>query len=144
MTLQLSPDCDEHELRRELSSLDPRMLMFLRKLRHIKVEFVKNGLVTWKTELKRADGLVYDEPAVQLFHGSKIMRYVVSTHTVRNLPEDARRPGVHESDIVLAFPISQADDPPLETEKAYAFLPIRDFSFKLSPALHFVVLPLPG
>lgn len=128
MLLQLSPDYDERRLLSDLKTFDSRMLMFLRRLKEVRIT-IHEGTSTWKTTLSKSVGSSHNETAVQLIQDAKTMNYLVSSYTATGLPVEPKRPGATESQIMLAFP-DVADMQP-ESQKVYAFLPVRDYGFKV-------------
>ena len=59
-------------------------------------------------------------------------KYIIVRHTVYDLQEDDRRPGVQESEIVLAFSIAENIDSVIKDQKVYAFLPINNYGISVS------------
>jgi len=127
--LQLSPAYDEKELLSDLKQFDPRMLMFLRRLKRVKIAIYEAGS-TWETTLRKSVGTRNKERAIELIQDEKVMRYLVSSYEATNLPNEPRRPGATQSEIMLAFP-DIVDQSPVEAQKVYAFLPVRDYGFKV-------------
>ena len=134
MLLQLEPDYNEQELIDELYSLDTRMLIFLRRLRQINVTIHQTNEKIWQTKLARQDGLVGNERAIELLRDDKKTTYIVTTYQVKNMPPEPKRPGVTESEILLAFPVVPSGDEnaAIQPQQVYAFLPIRDYGFQVS------------
>lgn len=132
--LQLSPTYDPEELMDELKALDPRFLMFLRQLKEVKITcHNKNGKV-WESILGRSDvpcgrSLLN---VVNLQHNSATSSYEVTRFSVDSLPLELKRPGCTQTEILLAFPIKGLGQPWIASQKFYAFLPIRDYGFKVS------------
>ena len=133
--LQLSKDYDEQRLVQEIRSIDPAVLLFLRRLRKINLS-IGQGEKSWTTSLSRLDSDANEEKMI-LMQGSTPFRYIVKRHTVGGLPPEPKRPGCSQSEIVLAFPIERdTEDPKPSPQKVYAFLPIRDYGFVVgSPTL---------
>lgn len=132
MFMQLSPDYNELELLDELRSFDPRMMMFLRKLLRINITIHGNDGSIWTTGLARREGVFRTQlrqRGIELMHDSNKLRYVVSSHIVTGLPAEPKREGHLTSELLLAFPWDDGELPP---QKVYAFLPIRDFGFRVS------------
>ncbi|OAP55444.1 hypothetical protein AYL99_10417 [Fonsecaea erecta] len=127
MLLHLSPDYDVRRLLSDLKEFDPRMLMFLRRLRTVTIT-IRDGERVWKTSFSKNVGTSHGETAIELTRDGEITKYLVSSHTARNLPFESKRPGTSDSQILLAFP--DITDQPLMSQKVYAFLPIRDYGFK--------------
>jgi hypothetical protein len=133
MYMRLSAQYNEHELIDELRSFDPRMMMFLRRLKRIKINIHLDNGDVWSRRLGRKDGFLRrqntDERVTQLEHDGNTMRYIVTDHDVSELPTEEKRPGVSKSKIILAFPTNDGEPEP---QQVYAFLPIRDFGFRVS------------
>ncbi|KAH7399670.1 hypothetical protein BKA66DRAFT_437202 [Pyrenochaeta sp. MPI-SDFR-AT-0127] len=130
--LQLSADYDPEELEHDLKSLDPRLLLFLRKLKQIDVmSFNKLGDVTGST-LRRCDVPSSADGAdmIDLHHDAALSRFKVIKRVVKDMPQDSKREGCKTSEVLLGFPIGPEGEPWLAPQKVYAFLPIRDYGFK--------------
>ncbi|KIW22318.1 uncharacterized protein PV07_12215 [Cladophialophora immunda] len=127
MLLQLSPQYDERRLVSDLRGFDPRMLMFLRRLRNVTIT-IREGELAWQTTFRKSVGTSHGETAIELTRDGEVTKYLVSSHVATNLPVEPKRPGARESQILLAFP--DVTDQPLTSQKVYAFLPIRDYGFK--------------
>lgn len=135
MLLQLSPDYEEKELLSDLKGFDPRMLMFLRRLKTVKI-IIHEANTTWKTTLSKKTGTGLRGESIDLIQDGISMRYLVSSHNAKNLPSEPKRLGATESQIMLAFP-DIADAQAVESQKVYAFLPIRDYGFKVMTLTYF-------
>lgn len=129
--LELASQCDEPSIIHELSKYDSKVLMFLRRLRRIEIsvkqQFWKIG-GDFKTTLSRVDK--DPRPAdraqmVMLYKNGKKTNYLVWRHMVDKMPPDERRPGITDSEIVLAFPLTASEEPLIETQDVYAFLPVK-------------------
>jgi hypothetical protein len=131
--LQLADDYDPEKLVAELQSLDPRLLIFLRNLRQINVRTLMSARGSWSSSLRRCDvpSLAPGETSVQLWHDLERSSLKVVSSLIRALPPDPKRPGCRESEILLAFPINNSREPSIVPQKVYAFLPIRDYGFKV-------------
>jgi len=55
----------------------------------------------------------------------------VLSHMARKLPPEPKREGIKESQILLAFPMTEDLEPKLEPQNVYAFLPIRDYGLQV-------------
>jgi hypothetical protein len=58
------------------------------------------------------------------------MEYSIARYRTSEIPKDTRREGITTSEVVLAFPIEHSK-PRISPQKAFAFLPIDDFGFKV-------------
>jgi hypothetical protein len=139
--LELSTDCDTSELIREIKILDPRLLIFLQKLKRFDITINEDGNLPWQTSLQRRDepsGNI-GEQLVTLYQKSNRLLYRIFRLQVTNLPHDPKRSGLRQSELLLAFPLSDSNKPKIESQNVYAFLPIRDYGFKVrSPPPSFI------
>jgi hypothetical protein len=62
-------------------------------------------------------------------------KYIIVRYMVKQLPEDERRPGASESEVVLAFPVLENTNPMIEDQNVYAYLPIDDYGLAVSTIL---------
>ncbi|KAF4633887.1 hypothetical protein G7Y89_g4233 [Cudoniella acicularis] len=129
--LQISKDYNREELLQEMKSMDPKCLMFLRKLREISMARVSEDNASWTTTLGRTDEEAGDgsRRITRLNHNDQTQNYLVSQHTVKTLPPEPKRPGRTESAIMLAFPIASTQEALIEPQQVYSFLPVRDYGF---------------
>jgi hypothetical protein len=131
--LKLSRDYDTTELIREIRTLDPRLLIFLQELRRIHITIIEDDNKPWQTSLQR-----HDEPRgrlVTLHQGLNQLSYRIFCQLVKNLPGDPKRVGLTQSGLLLAFPADATNRPTIESQKVYAFLPIRNYGFKVGSIL---------
>jgi hypothetical protein len=130
--MHLAHDCKKGDLRREILLLDSRMLIFLRQLRRINIRIETAGSATVSRSLSRLpDVPVRSASVITLQQDSEVFKYLVSNHTAKTLPLEPKREGVHESQILLAFPIQETLEPKLEQQQVYAFLPVRDYGLQV-------------
>jgi len=130
--LQLASDYNAQELISDLQSLDARLLIFLRRLRTIIVTIVgPNDQIATK-KLTRTEASIEGKEAIYLTHDATGMNYIVIRHRARNLPLEEKREGVSESEVLLAFPVDSDNQPKLTPQQVFAFLPIRNYGFKVS------------
>ncbi|KAF2852960.1 hypothetical protein T440DRAFT_466522 [Plenodomus tracheiphilus IPT5] len=140
--LQLSADNYPEELEYELKSLDPRLLLFLRKLKQLEVMgFNKLGDVTTST-LRRRDVAASTDGAkmVHLHHDAALSRFKVIEHVVKNMPQEPKRVGCTSSEVLLAFAVGPEGEPWIAPQKVYAFLPVRDYGFKFLIQADFLLI----
>ena len=114
------------EIDEYVNQIHPTLLLFLRKLRVIQVE---NKVLGKSKKIERYDS----NGVIEIRHGTKksywkIVRKLV---TVPDHIDEERRKDIHETEIVLAFPLSN-DGSAKTTEKqhVFAFLPIRQYGFR--------------
>ena len=131
--LQLSADYNTDELEQELKALDPRLLLFLRKLKQIDIVIINKRRDIATSTLKRSDvpASVDGANMIDLKHDFTLSRFKIIKRPVENMPDDSKREGCTISQLLLAFPISLRGEPWIAPQKVYAFLPIRDYGFKV-------------
>jgi hypothetical protein len=130
--MQLSAGYDKEELIHDINSLDPRMLIFLRRLREININVIQNNKIS-KTRLTRTDEEISQGRITKLNQDGVSLRYYLNIHPVNSLPKERKRPNCSQSEIAIAFPLTDpALGPDLTSQNVYAFLPIRDYGFKAS------------
>ncbi|KAK0613515.1 hypothetical protein B0T14DRAFT_526419 [Immersiella caudata] len=131
--IQLASSQNVKELVAKLKILDPRLLLFLRRLKLIEIAVVspKPDRPIWKTSLGRGekdvslDGL----RAVQLTQDSRPIRYIITRHWIHGLKPEPKRPGIFISEAMLAFPVDSEQQPLTSFQHVFAFLPIHDYGF---------------
>jgi hypothetical protein len=129
--LQLASDYNVQELIDDLDALDARLLIFLRRQRTIVVTIYEVDKPMRTKKLTRTEGLIEGKEAIHLSQDEIPMSYIAMRHRARNLPSEQRRDGVSESELLLAFPLDENNEPKLDSQQVYAFLPIRDYGFKV-------------
>jgi hypothetical protein len=77
-------------------------------------------------------GTTNGEELIKLHQDEESRLYKIIRHAISGLPQETKRPGCHTSQIVLAFPLGDFDGPSMVSQNVYAFLPIRDYGFKVS------------
>lgn len=132
----------------DFRNISSTLLLFLRKLK--KIELTITGLMPedlrtsiLKTLLcnKSEDGRVaiISEMSSDSFQSPKIDKYYMFEQ-IRDMPLNSngeRRKGVRKTEISLAFPVDSDGNPCNSTREVHAFLPIRDFGFKVRSDLIF-------
>ncbi len=133
--LQLSEGYDEEGIIKEIEAFDPRLLVFLQKLKHLDITITRPSGQKSSTVIARQDrgGRTNDVQYVTLQRNNDFQRYMIIRHPVRELPSDPKRPGYVESDLLVGFPVTSDGYPVVESQFAHAFLPIRDYGFKVCP-----------
>jgi hypothetical protein len=125
-----------------LHGLDPNLLLFLRQLRQIGV----NELGTFKSfERVDRDGLSVLRHLRQRPGEKQTIeqnQYLTTEFSVgmESVVEE-KRPDINQTDIVLAFPVSESyvARPDIEGSKLYAFLPVLQAGFRFSIQADFVL-----
>lgn len=155
--LRIPEIADRDVLEKEVRGLEPELLLFLRQIRHINVTLQHaSGKLDDEYHLERRDksalpdspGSVNDEQNPERgdddqselkmtdlsrssSRNSESTRehFVVCQHTSKNMPEEGKRHGVTESDIMVAFPVDDSLTPQIRSRSVYNFLPIRGYGF---------------
>jgi len=138
--LRLRRGLDKKMLVESLRDLDGRHLMFLHKLKKIEIFLFEDSNKKSTMHLQRREAVcgLTGFPA-RIVEPGKFPPYALFRYPVSNLPLDDERKHQTESELVLAFPTNATGDNsvsgqkknPPETHNVYAFLPIRDYGFKV-------------
>lgn len=124
----------------------PSLLLFLRKLRAITIQISTGRASKNETvELRRHDdsgGVVTLERLVDGRNAST-EKYIMVKDTLEAYPDEEKRKGITESEIVLAFPVTAAGMPDVGKQNVHAFLPLRDYGFRVREVLYIFVATLP-
>ena len=128
LQLDLSPSIQRQELVARLQDIHPSLLLFLRKLRCVDVKIdgktTRLEMTTGNdgvTQLKRSEGT-----------SGQVSNYILFAHTVPAYGHDEKRPNITQSEIVLAFPVTEGVDPVEREQEVHAFLPLRKYGFRVS------------
>jgi len=110
-----------------LDSLEPALLLFLKKLRRIEIINHQNNE---RMTFTRKDSEDYVK--LESSDGDEHWKVVKSKNlTVLEEIEEQRREGIKQTELALAFPLHGDLTPDIErTRKLFAFLPVRDYGFK--------------
>lgn len=144
---------DREDIRQQFRELEPAVLLFVRKLRRVDVTFYnEHDFQVWTTRLTRrpagesnrvivdrrvsgADCLDEVEPESHIYHVTEYTATNVARHEGRDSGSEEASPSPHETQIVLAFPITAESVPVIEQQKVFAFLPIKKMGFNVSGGL---------
>jgi hypothetical protein len=138
--LDIREESQANEINSELREIKPELLIFLRKLKVMEIK-TPSRHVTFKSISKNDDDLGGETVTISTttFQKSRTSagtvqkvretQYMVIRHRVKDISAHEKRPGMTESDIVLAFPLDQNKDPE-QSQYTYAYLPIDDYGFK--------------
>jgi hypothetical protein len=155
MTLYLHQKGDPRELKHlrttifeQLKDLRQTCLLFLRSLRQIRVAFhgddgglehaqefrlrqLGSSDVFLETVTTDRHGEITTEK--QRYHVTKYMARNLAPSQSRELPDADDAPEVSSTaEVVLAFPLTEDAHPVIERQELFAFLPVRESSFKVS------------
>ncbi|OTA86918.1 hypothetical protein M434DRAFT_399722 [Hypoxylon sp. CO27-5] len=139
-------DSDERQgILHQLNTLQPAMLLFLKKLKQINVHvYDKDGKEISSSLLSKDDTSQVNRPVLESINTNgensehtKQKYHVVET-IARNLPRNENREYTIQEEssraygnapVVLAFPLSDADVPLIAPQAVFAFLPVRRVGF---------------
>lgn len=116
-----------------LEDVKPSLLLFLRKLRGIDLSIGHKRVVFHRSEIGT-------DIVLSSFDGSATQshRYLIVKHQVPVPEEERKRPGIKETELVLAFPMDMGGEPVIENQDVYAFLPLRTYGFKVNEMVNIV------
>ncbi len=127
--LHLAPSENGSDLSTQLRDVRPTLLLFLRQLRILRI--VIPGAVT--LEVRRTDDDDRDTISLErILNGARdVERYILVRHLAQTPVGEPGREDVKESEIVLAFPVSENQEPVMKQQEVHAFLPLRCYGFKV-------------
>ena len=108
--------------------------MFLRKLHRLHVTTPRSDKIYQRIRNEFDPDFGGETMTIQTCQGGHLVcqtKYIVQRHNVADLPADARRNGVETSEIMVAFPVQDEATPIVANQKAFAFLPVDDFGFRV-------------
>jgi hypothetical protein len=129
--LELSGSADPKMLSAHLKDIQPTLLLFLQKLRYVTIEGPIGPQGRTATIEIHRDHVDADIVSLQRIENGRtsINRYFRVTHvTQTHLGEDRRRDVTH-SNVVLAFPLTETEEPQISVQSIHAFLPLRSYGF---------------
>ncbi|VDB87553.1 unnamed protein product [Peniophora sp. CBMAI 1063] len=149
-TFALDLNGDAGPLAAELSSIEPSLLLFTRRLRSIRIDIRTtspsasfSATYTCSKEEVHSDAfakvlvsreVVKDGSAHSLTTTYLVMKHSISMQDVH----EPKRSGVRSSEIVLAFPIQKDGSPEVSPQNVFAYLPLGSFGFKFIVQADFV------
>ncbi|VTO88067.1 unnamed protein product [Fusarium graminearum] len=134
------PEEDERRrdtIRLQFQDLQHTILLFLRKLRKVRVSFYDNDDVQTATTVYSLHGSNPTTIRKETSDGVEERQYHVTKHVTENIPRSENRTYSDERDradssteVVLAFPLTDTGTPIVENQDVFAFLPMRPMGFK--------------
>ena len=140
--LRLAPSENGTDLSAQLSGLPPTLLLFLRQLRSLVVT-VPGAAGDGALEIYREDGPGDDVVSLMRVDDGQVSveRYILVRHVAQTPDQEPGREGVQQSEIMLAFPVSETEEPVIKMQEVHAFLPLRCYGFNVSVVSIVVVRP---
>jgi hypothetical protein len=131
--LRLAPSQNGAELSAQLTGLRPTLLLFLRQLRSLNVT-VPGAAQHSALQIWREDGPEDELVSLKRIHDGelKVERYVLVQKFTQTPSQEPGREGIEQSEIVLAFPVTETGDPVIKMQDVHAFLPLRCYGFRVS------------
>lgn len=129
------------ELVKYMEDIKPSILLFLSKLRSLKIQVslqgVKQNIQIYRhdpkdggdTDIIRLDRIL-DSAGISSDY------YLMVKHVVKADRKEPTRNKIRKSEIVLAFPITSEGVPVAKTQDVHAFLPLRNCGFNVCFLLH--------
>ncbi|KAF4632226.1 hypothetical protein G7Y89_g5909 [Cudoniella acicularis] len=150
MYLRLRPGLDKTMLVEALQNLDGRHLMFLRQLKKVDIFLLNTGNNKKSViRLQRREVVckLTSLPA-RMVEPDNFPPYALFRYPVSDLPPDDARKHQTESELILAFPTNTVSDNSTsepkkhgpDTHNVYAFLPVRDYGFKIIIQADFILV----
>ena len=126
--MHLAPSENGNDLSTQLRDVRPTLLLFLRQLRVLSITIPRITL-----EVRRTDDGDRDMVSLErILNGTRdVERYILVRHIAQTPVEEPGREGVKESEIVLAFPVTDNQEPVTKQQEIHAFLPLRCYGFKV-------------
>ncbi|KAH9037560.1 hypothetical protein EDB84DRAFT_1480937 [Lactarius hengduanensis] len=139
--LRLAPTENGTDLSAQLNGLRPTLLLFLRQLRVLNVTVpgaTRRGASA--LQMRRKDGPGDDLVSLERIDNgeSKVEKYVLVRHLAQTPAQEPGREGVEQSEIMLAFPVTETGEPVIERQEVHAFLPLRCYGFNFIVQADFI------
>lgn len=115
---------------KELKELPATLIMFLRRLRILRIDFEKRASREITCEPGQDENILRlttktkDEAGLQK---TTTVSYLMTKYEMPALTNELKRIGVVNTEIVLAFPMTAQGAPFQSTQNVQAFLPLRDY-----------------
>ncbi|EWG44919.1 hypothetical protein FVEG_15755 [Fusarium verticillioides 7600] len=139
--LELKSQRDYDIIKKELNSIEPDLLLFLRNLHQVHISTYGSNKV-YRRKTTKFDAR-YKGEAVEISVQSDDItskELIVHRHVVEKLPPEPQREGVVSSEVVLAFIVDSEANPVANTQKVFAFLPVDDFGFRFLIHADFILV----
>jgi hypothetical protein len=129
--LHLASSENGNDLSEQLRDVRPTLLLFLRQLRALSIAIP--GVTPRSIEVRRTDDDDRDMVTLErIQNGARdVERYVLVRHLAQTPVGESGREDVKESEIVLAFPVTETQEPVTKKQDVHAFLPLRCYGFKV-------------
>jgi len=136
--LQIPSETDFEDVKSQLKSVQPMLLLFLKQLVAIKIS-IRDANIDIPRVLSKSISRTRQPrqvEIVQLQDNTLTYRYYSITGHIPEMPKEEKRGGYSESEMMLAFPINQINN--LDntwSQNLYSFFPIRRSGFPVSRSI---------
>lgn len=130
--LQLARSCDEHMIIESLLNFNHTCLLFLRRIRLVTLNVTTDNQLR-TIEIRRRDETDANGPVKIVEYGEQTFTYIIARQCLDNLPKEPKRPGITESELLLAFPEikAQEHESSWNTQNVHSVLPIGNYGLKV-------------
>lgn len=118
----------------DFREISPTLLLFLNKLKKMQINISPRIRLTTKEDQGREFAKLEVNDSTGTMSVSRY-RLFDKTWSVRSPNIEERRRGVEKTEVRLAFPVDDSNKPLDEAQRLHAFLPVRDFGFKVGLCL---------
>jgi hypothetical protein len=138
-------DVDDYvEIQHDLKTIEPQLLMFLRRLEKLRVSTPEIDNTYSRQDLKSDDQFGGETVMITMQNTGSTQptqrtKYIVHRHNVKSLPAESRREGITVSEVILGFPIHDSAAPMICKQSTFAFLPIGRFGFRVSLSIPYLM-----
>jgi hypothetical protein len=128
-----SPDLEA--LSAYLKEIKPSLLLFLRRLRCLTIKgplgfFGEQVSIEIHRSVDHDDADFVTLRKVEDGHSSTV-KYFRVKEIAKTYPQEDKRKGISESVVVLAFPLTENEEPKISAQDVHAFLPLRCYGFNV-------------
>ena len=137
--LELQSSSKQQQLLKELKELPATLIMFLRRLRNLRIDLGKGASREIICEPGQQDDILRLTTKICNEAGRQQttnVPYLMTKYEMLALANEPKRAGVINTEIVLAFPMMATGAPLQSTQNVHAFLPLRDYGFKVWVTAH--------
>jgi hypothetical protein len=127
ITLYLRSRPEENSLLGRFKNFDFTFLLFCQRLKSIQFRLVYSNN---KEEVRKGEWInpILQQTILPSDCGSEKTCYFIHKSKILQMPQEAKRPGVDDTDVSLAFPYNE-EGAVIQSQATFAFLPIRHYGF---------------
>ncbi|KAF5968738.1 hypothetical protein FBULB1_10591 [Fusarium bulbicola] len=139
--LELKSQRDYDIIKKELNSIEPDLLLFLRNLDQVHIS-IRGVNEQYPRKITKLDPR-YDGETVKIsVQGDAVTskKYIVHRYTAQSLSTVPQRKGIDSSEVMIAFAVDSEGNPVSNTQKVFAFLPVDDLGFRFPIHADFILV----